>query len=79
MKDQKELYSALDKVDHIYDASGLDQTISDISGNICTIAEVAQQGLMNHKFAESLQRCLTNRLRTLETSAETSEKRSSTA
>ena len=53
MKDQKELYSALDEVSHICDVSGLDQTISDISRNICTIAEVAQQGLMNHKFAET--------------------------
>jgi len=51
VKDQKELYSALDEVNHICDVSGLDQTISDISGNICTIAEVAQQGIMHPNFA----------------------------
>lgn len=51
MKDQKELYSALDEVNHICDVSGFDQTISDLSSNICTIAEVAQQGLMSPNFA----------------------------
>lgn len=51
MKEQKELYRALEEVNHIYDASGIGQTISDISGNICTIAEVAQQGIMNPNFA----------------------------
>jgi hypothetical protein len=51
VKEQKELYRALEEVNHIYDASGISQTISDISGNICTIAEVAQQGIMNPNFA----------------------------
>lgn len=51
MKEQKELYRALEEVNHIYDASGISQTIYDISGNICTIAEVAQQGIMNPNFA----------------------------
>lgn len=51
MKEQKELYRALEEVNHIYDASGIGQTIHDISGNICTIAEVAQQGIMNPNFA----------------------------
>lgn len=51
MKEQKELYRALEEVNHIYDASGISQTISDISGNICTIAEVAQQGIMHPNFA----------------------------
>lgn len=53
MKKQEDLYNTLIEADHICDVSGLDQTISDLSGNICTIAEVAQQGLMNHKFAET--------------------------
>lgn len=53
MKDQNDLYNALNEADRFIRISGLDQTISDISRNICTIAEVAQQGLMNHKFAET--------------------------
>lgn len=51
MKKQEDLHKALIEADHICDASGLDQTISDISGNICTIAEVAQQGIMHPNFA----------------------------
>lgn len=51
MKDREDLYKALDEANHICDVSGLDQTISDISGNICTIAEVAQQGIMHPDFA----------------------------
>ena len=51
MKKQEDLYNALIETDHICDASGISQTISDISGNICTIAEVAQQGIMNPNFA----------------------------
>ena len=51
MKKQEDLYKALIEADHICDVSGLDQTISDISGNICTIAEVAQQGIMHPDFA----------------------------
>ena len=51
MKKQTDLYEALIEADHICDVSGLDQTISDISGNICTIAEVAQQGIMHPDFA----------------------------
>lgn len=51
MKKQEDLYKALFEADHICDVSGLDQTISDLSGNICTIAEVAQQGIMHPDFA----------------------------
>ena len=51
MKKQTDLYESLIEADHICDVSGLDQTISDISGNICTIAEVAQQGIMHPDFA----------------------------
>lgn len=51
MKKQTDLYEALIEANHICDVSGLDQTISDISGNICTIAEVAQQGIMHPDFA----------------------------
>ena len=51
MKKQEDLYNALIETDHICDVSGLDQTISDLSGNICTIAEVAQQGIMHPNFA----------------------------
>lgn len=51
MKKQEDLHKALIEAHHICDVSGLDQTISDLSGNICTIAEVAQQGIMNPDFA----------------------------
>ena len=51
MKKQEDLYNALIETDHICDVSGLDQTISDLSGNICTIADVAQQGIMYPNFA----------------------------
>ena len=51
MKKQEDLYTTLIETDHICDVSGLDQTISDSSGNICTIAEVAQQGIMHPNFA----------------------------
>ena len=51
MKKQEDLYTTLIETDHICDVSGLDQTISDLSGNICTIAEVAQQGIMHPNFA----------------------------
>lgn len=51
MKDQNDLYNALNEADRFIRISGLDQTISDLSGNICTIAEVAQQGIMHPNFA----------------------------
>lgn len=51
MKKQEDLHKALIEADHICDVFGLDQTISDLSGNICTIAEVAQQGIMHPNFA----------------------------
>ncbi len=51
MKKQTDLYEALFEANHICDVSGLAQTISDLSGNICTIAEVAQQGIMHPDFA----------------------------
>ena len=51
MKKQEDLYTTLIETDHICDVSGIDQTISDLSGNICTIAEVAQQGIMHPNFA----------------------------
>lgn len=51
MKDQKTLYNTLQTTEKIFDRNNIDKMISELSGNICTIRDVAEQGINNPSFA----------------------------